>query len=143
MISAHDVANKFETRSEPSHSIAYMMRRDDEATKGYATPALQNESPQQALMLAIANGSDNVAVIFIPRSTAKVFYRYLAQIFESSVLCRSDPSAHRPQKTLYNPTTYIRMQNTPIGLPSSAMFTPTQSGQLMVQISQLSHTRVE
>ena len=80
MISAHDVANKFETRSEPSHSTAYMMRRDNEATKGYATPALQNEGPQQALMLAIANGSDNVAIIYIPRSTAKVFHRCLPQV---------------------------------------------------------------
>lgn len=48
MISVHDVANKLETWSEPSYSIAYMMRRDDEATKGYATPALQNEGLEQA-----------------------------------------------------------------------------------------------
>ena len=74
-----------------------MMRRDDEATKGYATPALQNEGPQQASMLAIANRSDKVAVIYIPYSTARVFYRCLPQVFESSVLCRSDPLAHRPQ----------------------------------------------
>ena len=72
-----------------------MMRRNDEAKKGQATPALRPEASHQASILGIVNRNGNIAVIYAPCFTAKVFYRCLPQVFEPLALWRSDPLAHR------------------------------------------------
>ena len=98
-----------------------MMRQ--RKTKRHQLFRLKTLSKLQCLQLPMAT---TTLLVFIAHTQRQRCFIDVYPRFEPAVLSRSNPLAHRPQLTLYNPTTYIRMQNTPIGLPSSAISTPTQ-----------------